>query len=402
MSGFFAYLEICVYSMDLFFLVKLFFCDATSSWLLDWNFLIFWYHFFSNTLTHAHVLTIDNSYHSSYGNCEDDTQDSTERCTSNHHNEYEKRGEVECLAHHVWYKKVVLDTLDDEVENHDTKGYLPWYTKTNNRRWYECDKRSNIRDEFHNTTDKRESELLLYLEFFDTKVSPDESNIHDEFYEMESDICCDEDTHREDKCCLDPWGCDILDRLIMFCEIFLYSIRCNLHNESSYTSSLEYHKKCHDGYKSPVGNNSTNSSNYRYTTTREWWYLFCDNWLDIACILLDDIEYMLDIVLTEDKEDDLLDIWMKVKPLYSITQVYRLSSIDPIDNYCRSVCDILDNNWYERSYNDTTQKEYYYIHSYESQPWWYFIFLTNINKRIHYHSDESCYYENKKDSWYSP
>lgn len=161
--------------MDLFFLVKLFFCDAASSWLLDWQWKGVWEQFFSLILTHTHMLTIDDSYHSSHRNCEDDTENPTEWCTRKHHHEYEKRREVECLAHNVWYEEVVLYALDDEVECNYPKCHLPWYPETDDSCWYQCNKWSDIWDELHDTSDNRKCKLLVYLEFCYTQWCPDES-----------------------------------------------------------------------------------------------------------------------------------------------------------------------------------------------------------------------------------
>lgn len=219
---------------------------------------------------------------------------------------------------------------------------------------------------------------------------------------MKSDIRSYKNTDRENECRLDPWSCDILDGLVVFFEVFFYSCRGNLHDEFSDIFPLEHHEECRDGNEPPVGNYTTYSRHYRYTTTCEWANLCCDNWLDIAGILLDDIEYVFDIVLTQDEEDDFLDIWMKIKSMNTITEIYSLRAIDPIDDYSCSISDVLDDNRYECPDNNTTKEKYNYIYPYECHPRWYSVFFTDINQGIHNHGDKSCYYENEKNSWYSP
>ncbi len=194
------------------------------------------------------MLTVYDSYDSSNRNCEDDTEYTTEWCTSDHDDEYEEWREVERLAHHVWNEEVILYTLDDEIECYYTKCHLPSDTESDDECWDESNEWSNIWDELHDTTDECECELLLYLELCYPESLTDESYIHHELYDMESHIGRGKYTHREYECCFDPWGCDVLDRLIVFFEVFFYSCWCYLHDELAYILAFEYHEECRDSY----------------------------------------------------------------------------------------------------------------------------------------------------------
>lgn len=188
----------------------------------------------------------------------------------------------------------------------------------------------------------------------------------------------------------------------MLLEVLLYPSWSNLHDKSPNISPLEYHEECGDSDESPVGNYTTNSSHDRYTTTCKWSYLCCYDWLDISGILLDDIECMFDIVLTQDEEDNLLDIWMKVESMNTISKIYCLSTIDPVDDNGSSLCDVLDDDWYQCPDDDTTEDEYDYIYPYECHPWWDFIPFSELDKGIHHHSNKSCYHEYKDNRRYRP
>lgn len=124
-----------------------------------------------------HVLSVYHTYDSCDWDGEDDPEDTTEWCASEHHDEYEERGEIESLAHDVWDEDIVLDALDDEIECREDECRLPWDAESYDHSRDESDEWSDIWDELHDPSDDRECKGLLSIE--------SEYPLH----QHESDIC---------------------------------------------------------------------------------------------------------------------------------------------------------------------------------------------------------------------
>jgi len=107
------------------------------------------------------IFTIDDSSDSCDRNREDDTEDATECRTHHHDDEYEKWREIQCLAHHIGYKSIILYTLDDEIEDRDEYSYFPGYTESYDDCRDEGKEWSDIGDELHDTSDESEGEFFL-------------------------------------------------------------------------------------------------------------------------------------------------------------------------------------------------------------------------------------------------
>lgn len=324
------------------------------------------------------IRVIDDTYDTSDWNGEDDAEYSSESCSCEHDDEYEERGEVECLTHDIRYEEVILYALDDEIEGREYECCLPWYTESDDHCWDECDKWSDIRDEFHDTTDERECKCLFRI--------ITEYPLH----EKESYIRCREYTHTQYECCLHPCGSDILYRLVVILEISLDTIRSYLEKELPETIALEHHEECRDSDESPVRYDTTYGADEWETAARERSYLCRHERLDIAGILLDEVEGMFDVILSEDQEDDTFDIWMKMKSLNSFFEVYRLRAIYPCDDKCRCLRYIVDDYRYQCPDDYSAEYEHDDIYTYECHPWWYTMTQSDIDKRIHHDSEKTC------------
>lgn len=86
----------------------------------------------------------------------------------------------------------------------------------------------------------------------------------------------------------------------------------------------------------------------------------------------------------------------------TISEIYCLCTIDPVDDHCCSICDILYDNRYECADDDATHEEYDNIYPYECHPWWYLVLFSYLYERIHHHRDESGYHEYEYDRGYRP
>ena len=103
-------------------------------------------------------------YHLRYSNnrhSQDDTHDSTERCSSNHGDKNKKRWEVKVFTHDIRHKEVIFYTLDDEIEDSDDERDFPWNPESDDNCRYECNKGSNIGYELHDATYESESKKSL-------------------------------------------------------------------------------------------------------------------------------------------------------------------------------------------------------------------------------------------------
>ena len=123
----------------------------------------FFYLFF--LLVSLAILFEDDPYDSCYRDGEYDPEDSAERGSEKHDDEYKKWRKIERLAHDVGNEKIILDLLDHDIEYEDDECYFPGYPESYDRCWYKCEERSHIRYELHDTTDKGESKCLLEWEF---------------------------------------------------------------------------------------------------------------------------------------------------------------------------------------------------------------------------------------------
>lgn len=85
---------------------------------------------------------------------------STKRSTNQHNNEYKKWGKIQWSTHNVRNKKVILYLLYDDIEDSYSECYFPRYSKSNNNCWNESKKGTNIRNKFHNSSNKCEGEGL--------------------------------------------------------------------------------------------------------------------------------------------------------------------------------------------------------------------------------------------------
>lgn len=339
------------------------------------------------------IFTIYHSSDSCDRDCEDDPEDATECCPHHHHDEYEKWWEVECFAHHIWHESIILDTLDDEVEKCDEYRHLPRYAQSDDHGWYEREERSDIRDELHDTSDERESEFFL-----EDKIL-DEYSTDKELQDIESNVSNNKYTHREYEGRLDPRVADLLYRSIVSLEVCLCTSRCQTQDKWSYSFTFEHHEKCRNSYESPARDCTSDSTDDRYTSTREGWYLCREHGLDISRILLDDIESMFDIVLTEHEKYDFFYIWMKVKSRNPLSYIYALCTINPIDHYSRSICHIVDDNRYERPDDDTPEEKNDNIYSDDCHPCWDVMFFSLVCERIDEDSEKSWYHEHQYDRW---
>ena len=365
----------------------LFFGDPVA-W--SWSFcgVRFWHSY--STLRSCHILSIDHAYDSCDWDGEDDPEDATEWRTCKHHDEYEKRGEVECLAHDVWDENIVLDTLDDEIEGCEYECCLPWDTEPDDHGGNEGNEWSDIWDELHDATDDREGKCLLSVE---AKYP---------LHQCETDICGGKYAQREDEGCLDPGSRNVLDRSIVSSEVVIETRWRYIDEEPSDTPPLEYHQECRDRDESPVRDDSTDSRHDWDTSTRERWYLCGDDGLDIARVLLDDIESVLDILLAEHEEHNPLDIWVKMESSDPISEIYWLGTVDPIDDEGRSLSDIVDHDRYECTDHYTPEEEYDDIDSYECEPWWESISFSEVDEGIHDDREESCHQDKCDNRWEHP
>lgn len=194
----------------------------------------------------------------------------------------------------------------------------------------------------------------------------------------------------------------MLDRSVVSCGIVIETRWWYIHEELSDTLALEYHEECRDRDESPVRYRASDSWDNGYTSTRERWDLCCDYGLDITCILLDDVESVFDILLSEYEEYDPLDIWMKMKSRDPFSEVDRLSTVDPVDDERCCLSDIVDHDRYECADDDTSEEEYDDIDSDECQPWWDSVAFSEVDERIHDDCEESCYQHEGDDRWEQP
>ena len=111
---------------------------------------------------------------------------------------------------------------------------------------------------------------------------------------------------------------------------------------------------------------------------------------------------MLDILLTEYEEDDSLDVWVKIEPSDAIPEIHWLSTIDPVDDDCSSISDVVDHDRYERPDHHTSEKEHDDIDSYECQPWWGSVAFSEVDEGIHDNREESCYQDERDNRWEHP
>lgn len=190
----------------------------------------------------------------------------------------------------------------------------------------------------------------------------------------------------------------MLNLNIVSMEVGIGSPWNHLENKVSYLLSLKYHEKRSHCDKRPLGNHPPNSTNDRYSPTCERRYLVCEKRLDTSSILLDNIERMIDICLTKDKNDNFLNIWMKMESFdSSLSHVNLLNFIYPLGNnlnYCRN---IIRNNRDNSTNNNTPKDKYSNIHKCDSCPSGDMMFFSLIDEWIDDDSDKSCNYYHHKD-----
>lgn len=143
----------------------------------------FFYLFF--LLVSLAILFEDDPYDPCYRDSEYDPEDSAERGSEKHDDEYKKWREIERFAHHIGDEDIVLCLLYDDIEYDYDRRDFPGYPESDDRSRYECEERSYIRDEFHDTSDKGESESLL------------EREPEDSLHESQSYICEKKYTQRK-------------------------------------------------------------------------------------------------------------------------------------------------------------------------------------------------------------
>lgn len=146
--------------------------------------------------------------------------------------------------------------------------------------------------------------------------------------------------------------------------------------------SFEYHEKTRDRNKSPFCYNSTDTTHDRYTIWCNCSDLVREKCLDISCILFDNIESMIDIIRFEEYIDESLNIGVKMKSLNSFDTIDFLSGICPVDNQSCSICEIVDDDRYERSDHDASEKENDDIDTEDGNPCGDLMFFTTIHQRI--------------------
>ena len=329
------------------------------------------------------VFSIDHTSYACDRDCEDYTEDATERGACEHYDEDEKRREVEGFAHDLRNEEIVLGELDRDVESDDHECCFPADPEPNDKGRDERHNRSYIGNELHDTSDERESKSLPCRES------------EYELCEGESDIGDGEDTHTEEECCLDPSIADALDGVVVIRYVLVDLRWGNVEDEFSDHSPLEYHEKCRDCDECPVRDHSTHSTNDRYTTTGERWYLTRDDRLDISCILLDDVERVLDIILSENEKYNLLYIWMEMKSWNSLFQINALCIGYPILHKRCGNTYIVNHNRYQCPDNNTSQKKYHDIDSNDSDPRINSTFFSFINQWTHEDREKSWYYEHQ-------
>ena len=338
--------------------------------------------------TSLEVFSIDHTGNSGDRNGKDDPEHASEWGTSKHDDEYEEWWEIERLAHDLGDEEIILEELDRTVESDDDDGSLPSDPKSDDKCGDKWEDRSDIWDKFHNTSDKGKGQCFSCTE------------IKYPLGKSESDIRRDEYTKTENKSRSDPSIADLLDWMVVVREIAISSSRSDTEDEFSDFSPLEYHEKCCHSNEKPIGNDSANSTHDRDTTTCQWWYLTRDDCLDTSCILLDDIESMSYIFLSEYEENDLLDIRIEMKSGNSFCEISLLGRIHPMDHERCRICDIVDHDWNQCPDNDTSEKKNSDIDRNDGHPGWNSIFFALVYEWAHENRQKSRYhnhYHNRRE-----
>ena len=118
--------------------------------------------------------------------------------------------------------------------------------------------------------------------------------------------------------------------------------------------------------------------------------------------MLDDVEGVFDIFLTEYEEDYSLDVWMKMKSSDPISEIDWLGAVDPVDDESSSLSDIVDHDRYECADHHTSEEEHDDIDSYECQPWRDSVTFSEVDEGIHDEREESCYQDECDYRWEHP
>ena len=159
------------------------------------------------------IAQIEDSSDSSDRDGDDNSEYSPDRSSGQHHDEDEYGGEVEGFAHHFWHEKIILYLLDDDIEDRDDGCDFPRYPESDDERWDQCYDRSNIGNEFHNSSYHRESECSLGIEP-KYHLEGEESNIGDSKYRK-----------GEHEHCLHPCSGHVLYLMIVLMEVGIYISR---------------------------------------------------------------------------------------------------------------------------------------------------------------------------------
>lgn len=145
----------------------------------------FWFWWRLTRLTS--IVHIDHSAYRSCRNCEDDPEDTTEGCSDEHHDKYEKWWEIEGSTHDIGDQYVILCLLYDDIEYEDRDCLLPPESESDDESGDESNDRSEIWDELHHSTDECQSKCLARIKS------------QCELYERQSNIGQKEDTERENE-----------------------------------------------------------------------------------------------------------------------------------------------------------------------------------------------------------
>lgn len=105
--------------------------------------------------------------------------------------------------------------------------------------------------------------------------------------------------------------------------------------------------------------------------------------------MLDNVECMFDILCSENEEDNLLDIGVKVESSNSLEEILLFGCIDPRDHESRCIGDIVDHDRYEGADHDAPEEEDDEIYSDNCEPAGYLMYLALIYERIYDDRDKS-------------
>jgi hypothetical protein len=178
-------------------------------------------------------------------------------------------------------------------------------------------------------------------------------------------------------------------------EVGIDRARRDLEEEFPDFLALEYHEKCRDPDKCPVRDSSPDSTHEGDTPCSDRSDLGRNDGLDITCILLDDIEGVFDVTLSEYEEYSFLDIGVELESSNSLSEIDCLCRICPVDDDIDRVGYIIHDDRYESPDNDTPEDKYDDINPNYWDPRGDIVPFSYFGERIDQYRDKSRYHEHE-------